>query len=63
MVQQICQGRDYEFRERTLRRKQTVGSEDFSGEIQGGSEEPQPTGPEEEVGAQKDFWSIQGDFI
>ena len=28
-------GRDYEFREPTLRREQTVRSEDFSGDLQG----------------------------
>ena len=28
-------GRDYEFQELTLRREQTVRSEDFSGELQG----------------------------
>ena len=55
-------GRDYEFREPTLRRTQTVGSEDLSGEIQGESEEPQPTEPKDDVEVRRDFWSIQGEF-
>ena len=36
-------GRDIGFREPTLRRERTVRSEDLSGELQGESEEPQPT--------------------
>ena len=56
-------GRDYEFREPSLRLRQTVGSEDLSGELQGESEEPQPTEPKNDAEARKDFWSIQGDFI
>ena len=56
-------GRDYEFREPTLWRKQTVWSEDLGGEIQGELEEPQPTESKDDAEARKDFWSIQGDFI
>ena len=36
-------GRDHEFRERTLRREQPVGSENLSGKLQGEAEGPQPT--------------------
>ena len=36
-------GRDYEFREPTLRREHSVCSEDLSGGLQGESEEPRPT--------------------
>ena len=56
-------GRDYEFRELTLRREQTVRRESFSGESQGEAEESQRTESRDDVDAQKDFWSIQGDFI
>ena len=56
-------GRDYEFREPSPRLRQTAGSEDLSGELQGESEEPQPTEPKNDAEAQKDFWSIQSDFI
>ena len=55
--------RDYEFREATLRRRQTVWSEGLSGDFQGESEEPQPTESKDDAEARKDFWSIQGDFI
>ena len=51
-------GRDYDFREPTLRRKQTVGSEDLSGELQCKSEEPQPTEPKDDAEAHEDFCSI-----
>ena len=51
-------GREYEFRGPTLRRDQTAGCE-----VQGDPEEPQPTEPRDDVEAQNDFWSIQGDFI
>ena len=43
--------------------EQTVRSEDLIGELQGESEEPQPTEPSDDAEARKDFWSIQGDFI
>ena len=56
-------GRDHEFREATPRREQPVGSEDLSGELQGEPEGPQPTETKDDAEAQKDVWSIQGDFI
>ena len=56
-------GRDYQFREPTLRREQTVRSEDLSGELQGEPGEPQPTESIDDAEAPRDFWSIQGDFI
>ena len=56
-------GRDYEFREPTLRREQTVRSEDISGEFLGEPEEAQPTESTDDAEARADFWSIQGDFI
>ena len=56
-------GRDYEFREPTLRREQLVRSEDLSGEIQGESEESQPTQSTDDSEARGDFRSIQGDLI
>ena len=56
-------GRDYEFRESTLRREQPVRSEDLRGEIQGESGESQPAEPTDDAEARADFWSIQGDFI
>ena len=56
-------GRYNEFREPTLRREQTVGSEDHSGELQGESDEPQPTESTDDDEARIDIWSIQGDFI
>ena len=55
--------RDYEFREPTPRREQTVRSEDLSGEVQGEPEEPQPTESRADAETRRDFWSIQGDFI
>ena len=56
-------GRDHEFREPTLRRQQTVRSEDLSGELQGEQGEPQRTASKYDAEARKDFWSIQFDFI
>ena len=56
-------GRDHEFREPTPRREQLVGSEDLSGELQGEPEGPQQTESKNDAEAQRDFWSIQGDFI
>ena len=56
-------GRDYEFRETTLRRKEIVRSENLKGEFQGEPEEFQPTELEDDAEARVDFWSIQGDFI
>ena len=35
----------------------------ISGESQGDREEIQPEESEDDAGAQKDFWSIQGDFV
>ena len=55
--------RDYEFRESTLRREQTVRSEDFSRELQGEPGDYQPTESTDDAEARADFWSIQGDFI
>ena len=51
-------GRYYEFREPSLRPKQTVGCE-----VQGDPEEPQPTEPRDDAEARNDFWSFPGDFI
>ena len=56
-------GRDFEFREPTLRWEQVVGSEDLSGELQGQPEEPPPAEPTDDAEARGDSWSIQGDFI
>ena len=56
-------GRDFAFREPTLRWEQTVRSEDFSGELQGESGESQPADSTDDVEARADLWSIQGDFI
>ena len=56
-------GRDYEFREPTLRREQIARNEDFGGELQGESGESQPTESTDDAEARADFWSIQGDFI
>ena len=56
-------GRDYEFRESTPRREQTVMSEDLSGELEGEPGEPQPSESKDDAEARADFWSIQGDFI
>ena len=56
-------GRDFEFREPTPRREQTVRSEDLSGELQGDTEEPQPTESRDDAEVRREFWSIQGDFI
>ena len=55
-------GRYYDFREPTLRREQTVRSEDFSGELQGEPQGFQPTETKDDAEARKDLWSIQGDF-
>ena len=54
--------RDYEFQEPALRREHTVKRENFSGESQGDREEYQPE-ETDDAETQKDFWSIQGDFI
>ena len=56
-------GRDYELREPTSRREQTVRSEDLSGELQGDSGEPRPTESKYDAEARGDFWSMEGDFI
>ena len=56
-------GRDYEFQEATLRREHTVKRENLSGEFQGDREEFQPEETKDDAETQKDFWSIQGDFI
>ena len=55
--------RDFEFREPSLRRERTVRSENLSGELQGESEESQPTESTDDAETRADFWSIQGDFI
>ena len=55
-------GRDYEPREPTLRRKPTIRSEDFSGELHGEPGGSQPTEPTDDAEVRADFWSIQGDF-
>ena len=51
------------FREPTLRREQSVESEDLSGEPQSESEELRRTELKDDAEARKDFWAIQGDFI
>ena len=56
-------GRDFDFREPTLRREQTVRSEDLSGELQGEPGEPQPTESTDDAEARADFWSIHGGSI
>ena len=56
-------GRDYEFREPTLRQDSTVRSEDLSVELQGESGEFQSANTTDDAEARGDFWSIQGDFI
>ena len=50
-------------REPTLRRWQTVRSEDSSGELQGEPGESQPTESTDDDGARTDFWSIQVDLL
>ena len=55
--------RDCEIREPTLRREQTVRSEDFSGDLQVESGDSRPTESTDDAEARADFWSIQGDFI
>ena len=54
-------GRDYEFREPTLRQESIVRSEDLSGEIQGERRGPQPAESKDDAEACADFSSIQGD--
>ena len=56
-------GRDYEFQEPTLGREHTVKRENLSGESQGDREEFHPEETKDDAETQKDFWSIQGDFI
>ena len=56
-------GRDHEFREPTLRREQSVRSEDLRGELQDGLEGSQPTHIKDGAEARRDFWPTQGDFI
>ena len=56
-------GRDHEFGEPTLRREQTVRSEDLSGELQSEPGESQLTESTDDAEALAVFWSIQGDFI
>ena len=62
MARQNCQ-EETEFQEPTLRREQTAKSEDLSGEIQGEPGESQPADTADDAEAQRDFWSIQGDFM
>ena len=56
-------GRDYEFREPTLRREPTVRSEYFSREFQSEPGESPPTETTDDAEARASFWSIQGDFF
>ena len=56
-------GRDYEFREPTLKRERTARSEDCSGDLRGEPEGCQPAESTDDAEARADFWSIQGDFI
>ena len=55
--------RDCEFREPTLRRRNTWMRENLRGEFQGEREESQPTELRDEAEGRADFWSVQGDFI
>ena len=55
--------RDYECREPTPRREQTVRSEDLSGELQGEPGEPQPTESKVDAEVRAELWSIQCEFI
>ena len=55
-------GRDHELRQSYLRQEQLGRSEDLSGELQGEPEGFQPTEWRDGAEAQKDFWSIHGDF-
>ena len=56
-------GRDYEFREPTLRREPTVRNEDFSRELHGERGESRPTESTDNAEARADLWSIQCEFI
>ena len=55
MAQQKLSGRDYDFRESTLRQEQTERSEDFSGELQGEPGGFQPTESTDDAEARADF--------
>ena len=59
----ILSGRDYEIQEPTLGREHTVKRENLSGESHGDREEFHPEETKDDAETQKDFWSIQGDFI
>ena len=48
-------GKDYEFRESSLRQEQPVRSEDFSGELQGEPGESQPTETTDDADSRADF--------
>ena len=48
-------GRDHEFREPTLRREQTVSSEDLNEEPQGEAEDPQATESRDDAEARRDL--------
>ena len=56
-------GRDYDFREPTLRQDSTVRSEDLSVELQCESGESHPANTTDDSEVRTDFWSILGDFI
>ena len=56
-------GRDHEFRDPTLRREQTVRSEDLSRELHGEPGQSQTAESTDDAEARADFWSIQRDFI
>ena len=56
-------GRDYEFREPTLRREQTVRSEDLGGGLECELGEYESTESTDDAEVRADFWSIEGDFI
>ena len=56
--------RDFEIREPTPRREQTVKERRFQREeLQGEPGRSQPTESTDDAEARADFWSIQGDFI
>ena len=63
MEQQNCQEETTNSENPLQGENKPEGSEDLSGGIQGEPEGSQPTEPTDDAEAQKDFWSIHGDFI
>ena len=62
-VQQNCQEETTISENPLKREKNTVRSENLSGELQGEPGESQPTETTDDAEARADFWSIQSDFI